>query len=578
MLKIREKLNKFLIDLGYDDKVHAFVKKLKPPWKYIIIVAFFTLIFNVTTVVQPLILAKLFEMIYEHKSIYLLNLIVLVGLILFSVRAVSQYFQSYLISKASHETLNQKRKEFIETIFNQPISIIEKNHSGHLISLVTANLSAIVSDIPGLILGYINSIITLVFSISWIFYKDLTLGIVTVFTLPFLSVVMKYFFKKLENVSELIQQKTSKIITNMNETFRYIRIVKSFNREEYEKNKIFSLLDEYKELQLKLAKISFLQRPTAEFIASLSLILITWYSGYLVITGSLKPFDVLAYWGYVAISVSPITNLSSSIFNTRVIIGYIREFMNTASKLDQNEYDTNRYQFNQYFRFKGKITFKEVSFGYDQKLVLDKVSFEINPGEKIGIIGRSGIGKTTLISLLMKFFTPNSGVIYIDDIDISKINPVIIRNNISILTQETYLFSDTILNNVRYSNPYSSESEVIEACKKAGILEDIISKTDSYNYILMEDGKGLSGGQRQRIALARIFLRDSPIIILDEPTSSLDPETSKYVIQSIFSNFADRTIIIISHNYEVTSFVDRIFMIEEGKIIEVKKQEKFSIG
>ncbi|MCX7759279.1 MAG: ABC transporter ATP-binding protein/permease [bacterium] len=574
MRKIKNIFKKFLVELGYDDNVASFVRKLKPPWRYILGVAVFTLFFNATTIVQPIILAKLFEMIYEQRSIYILNFIVLFGLILFFVRGVSQYFQGYLLAKASQEALNQKRREFIETIFKQPVYILEKNHSGHLISVVISNIASIVSDIPGLILGYINSIITLVFSIGWIFYKDITLGFMTVFTLPFLAFVMRYFFRKLENVSELIQQKISKVITDMNEVFRYIKIVKSFNREEFEKEKIFSLLDEYKNLSLKLSRVSFLQKPTAEFIASLSLIAITWYSGYLVISGVLKPFDVLAYWGYVAISVAPITNLSASIFNTRVIIGYIKQFMNTASKLNENEYDPKLYEYNNFFMFKGKVVFENVSFAYDDKVILNNISFTIKPGEKIGIIGKSGIGKSTLVSLLMKFYKPIGGKIYIDDIEIDKINPVVVRDNISILTQEIYLFSDTILNNVRYSNIRASEEEIFEACKKAGIHEDILSKKESYNYSIMEDGKGLSGGQRQRIALSRIFLKTSSIVILDEPTSSLDPTTSKQIIDSVFSYFKDKTVIIISHNYEISNLLDRIFVLEDGRIVEIDNKNK----
>jgi len=569
--KVNQFWKKFLQDLGFDEDVKNFVKKIKPPWKYIWLILFFTLLLNFTTVIQPLMLAKLFELINSEKSIWLLNLIVLGGILLFLIRGVSQYFQGYLLAKASQEVLTEKRKEFIEIVFKQPVYVLERNHSGHLVSVVISNIAVIVSDLPGLIIGYINSIITLIFSLSWIFYKDVTLGLMTIFTLPALTFVLKHFFKKVENIAELIQQKISHLITGMNEVFRYMRVVKVFNREEFEKQRVFKLIDEYKNLQLRLARISMLQKPAAEFVASLSLIVITWYSGYLVIKGVLKPFDVIAYWGYVAISVSPITNLSASLFNTRVIFGFIKEFMKTLSSLNINEFDNSLYEYNRDIVFRGKITFDSVSFGYDENKILDKVSFTIYPGQKVAIIGKSGIGKSTLISLLVKFYKPIEGKIYIDDIDIEKINPNVLRKNISILTQEIYLFNDSIFKNIEYSKQGASMDEIVEACKKAEIHDEIMSKKEGYNYVVMEDGKGLSGGQRQRIALARLFLKDSPIVILDEPTSALDKINTEKIVKSIFTYFKDKTVIIISHTIDVIKEVDRVFTIQDGKIIEQDK-------
>ncbi len=561
-------INSFLKDIGYNEKVKAFVKKIRIPYKLIFAVIFFTIIFNFTTVIQPFLLAKLFDIIYQERNIGVLNLVVFFGILLFLIRGISQYFQGYFLAKASQDMLNEKRKEFIDLFFKQPVYVIEKNHSGHLISIVINNIGAIVSDLPGLIIGYVNSLVTIIVAMGWIFYKDFVLGFITVFTLPILALVMKHFFKRVENLSELIQQKISKIISEMNEVFRYIKTVKSFNNEEYERNKIFNLLDEYKNLILKISRISYLQKPSAEFVASLSLIFISWYSGYLVIVGKLSPSDVLVYWGYVALSISPITNLSASIFNTKIIFGYINQLMESVSKINENEFDNSIYIYNDPIKFKGKIVFQDVHFGYDEKMVLSGVNLTILPGQKVAIIGKSGIGKSTLVSLLLKFYKPNKGKIFIDNIDITQINPRIIRDNISIFTQEVYLFNNTIIDNIKYSKIGATYEEIVEACIKAGIHSDILSKKEGYNFVVMEDGKGLSGGQRQRVSLARIFLRDSPIVILDEPTSSLDPNTSKSVIQTVFNHFKEKTLIFISHNYEIINMVDKVYVVEDGKVYE----------
>jgi ABC-type multidrug transport system fused ATPase/permease subunit len=370
-----------------------------------------------------------------------------------------------------------------------------------------------------------------------------------------------------------MQEKISETISRMSEVFRYIKIVKVFTREDVEKERLYKLVDELKNLGLKLSSMVFMQKPLAELIVSFVLVIIVWYSSFLVINDVLKPSDVLAYFGYLAICISPISSLSASIFNTKVVFGYVKKFMDTIENLNEDEFDRKKYIYNDFIKLRGEIVFENVVFGYNNNIVLNGINFKINSGEKVAIIGKSGIGKSTLVSLLLKFYNPLSGNIYVDNINLKDINPKVIRNNISLLTQEIYLFNDTILENVRYSDSGKSLEDVMKVCKISGIHEQIISKSEGYNLLIGEDGKGLSGGQRQRISLARILLRDVPIIILDEPTSSLDPNTSNEILDSIFNNFKDKTIIVISHNEDVFKWVDRIFAIQDGKLIEYNKYD-----
>jgi subfamily B ATP-binding cassette protein MsbA len=565
--------------IGYNQNVKEFFKNLKMPYLELILIILSTILFNITTALQPVIFSKLFDIIYQYKSFYYLNLLVLVTIVLFILRGVSQYSQSFLLTKANLKILTDLQKRIFYKIIVQPLSKLDKKNSGELYSITISYIGAIASDLTPLLLTYINSLFILVFVLIWIFYKDIILGIITIIGLPFIGYTLNYYIKKIGNTSDILLEKISALNSKLVQNYRMIKFIKSFKKEEFEKQNIYQLLDNILNLRLKLANILSLQKPVTEIVASLSLIVISWYGGYLVIKGVFKPSDILIYWGYVAISVSPITNLSASLVNTKIIFGYIDTLMNIFKELNENELDDQKYLINEDIDIKGKIEFKDVYFGYNQdQLILEGVNLLIDSGQKVAIVGKTGIGKTSIISLLTKFYLPNNGKILIDDMDLSVINPKIIRNKIGILTQEYYLIEGSIIDNLRYAKDNATFEEIVNACKLAQIHEDIIKLPNGYDTIISEDGKTLSGGQKQRINLARIFLKNPDIIILDEPTSALDPITEKIVISSIENYFNSKTVIIISHKPITLNFVDKIYTIENKKLKEISYNELLKLN
>ncbi|MGC8733501.1 MAG: ABC transporter ATP-binding protein [bacterium] len=565
--------------IGYNQNVKEFFKNLKMPYLELILIILSTILFNITTALQPVIFSKLFDIIYQYKSFYYLNLLVLVTIVLFILRGVSQYSQSFLLTKANLKILTDLQKRIFYKIIVQPLSKLDKKNSGELYSITISYIGAIASDLTPLLLTYINSLFILAFVLIWIFYKDIILGIITIIGLPFIGYTLNYYIKKIGNTSDILLEKISALNSKLVQNYRMIKFIKSFNKEEFEKQNIYQLLDNILNLRLKLANILSLQKPVTEIVASLSLIVISWYGGYLVIKGVFKPSDILIYWGYVAISVSPITNLSASLVNTKIIFGYIDTLMNIFKELNENEFDDQKYVINEDIDIKGKIEFKDVYFGYNQdQLILEGVNLLIDSGQKVAIVGKTGIGKTSIISLLTKFYLPNNGKILIDDMDLSVINPKIIRNKIGILTQEYYLIEGSIIDNLRYAKDNATFEEIVNACKLAQIHEDIIKLPNGYDTIISEDGKTLSGGQKQRINLARIFLKNPDIIILDEPTSALDPITEKIVISSIENYFNSKTVIIISHKPITLNFVDKIYTIENKKLKEISYNELLKLN
>ena len=577
--KIKKTVEDKLRFIGYNQNVKEFFKNLKIPYLELILIILATLVFNLTTALQPVIFSKLFDIIYQYKSFYYLNLLVLVTIVLYLFRGLSQYAQSFLLTKANLKILTDLQREMFYRVIVQPLSKLDKKNSGELFSLTVSYIGAIASDLTPLLLTYINSIFILVFAFIWIFYKDIILGIITIIGLPFIAYTLNYYIKKIGDTSNKILENVSVLNSKLVQNYRMIKFIKSFNKEETEKIRINDLLNNILNLRLKLANILSLQRPVTEIVASLSLIIISWYGGYLVIKGIFKPADILIYWAYVAISVSPITNLTASLVNTKIIFGYIDTIMNIFKELNENELDEKKYIINHNISIKGKIEFKNVYFGYNENdFILEDINLLIEPGQKIAIIGKTGIGKTSIISLLTKFYLPTKGQIFIDDIDLNTINPKVIRNNIGILTQESYLVEGSVIDNLRYAKEDATLDEIVNACKLANVHEDIIKLPNGYDTVISEDGKNLSGGQKQRINLARIFLKNPSIIILDEPTSALDPITEKAVINSINNYFNSKTIIIISHKPITLYFVDKIYTIENKKLREVSYEELLKLN
>ncbi len=576
---IKKTIEEKLKFIGYNENVKEFFKNLKIPYLELILIIIATVLFNITTALQPVIFAKLFDIIYQQKSFYYLNLLVLITIILYILRGLSQYSQSFLLTKVNLKILTDLQKRIFYRVIVQPLSKLDKKNSGELYSITISYIGAIATDITPLLLTYVNSLFILIFALVWIFYKDIILGIITIIGLPFIGYTLNYYIKKIGNISDKILENITELNTKLVQNYRMIKFVKSFNKEENEKFKINNLLDNILNLRLKLANILALQKPVTEIVASLSLIIISWYGGYLVIKGVFKPNDILIYWGYVAISVSPITNLSASLINTKIIFGYIDTLMNILKQLNENELDEKRYLVNDNIKFNGKIQFKDVYFGYNEnEFILEDVNLLINQGQKVAIVGKTGIGKTSIISLLTKFYLPTKGKIFIDDLDLSTINPKVVRNNIGILTQESYLIEGTIIDNLKYAKEDATLDEIINACKLAEVHEDIMKLPNGYETLVSEDGKTLSGGQKQRINLARIFLKNPSIIILDEPTSALDPITEKLVMNSIKNYFKSNTIIIISHKPITLNFVDKIYTIENKKIKEISYEELLKLN
>lgn len=573
--KIIEDKLKFI---GYNQNIKNFLKYLRIPYLELVLIILATILFNITTALQPVIFSKLFDIIYQYRSFYYLNLLILITIILFILRGVSQYAQSFLLSKANLKILNDLQKRIFYSIIIQPLAKLDKKNSGELYSVTISYISAIASDLTPLLLTYINSLFILLFVLIWIFYKDIILGIITIMGLPFIAYTINYYIKKIGNTSNILLEKISALNSKLVQNYRMIKLIKSFNKEELEKKNIYQLLDNILNLRLKLANILSLQKPVTEIVASLSLIVISWYGGYLVIKGVFKPSDILIYWGYIAISISPITNLSASLVNTKIIFGYIDVLMNIFKELNENELDNKRYLINEDINIKGRIEFKDVYFGYNEEFILEGVNLLIDSGQKVAIVGKTGIGKTSIIGLLTKFYLPNEGKIFIDDMDLSIINPKVIRNKIGILTQEYYLIEGSIIDNLRYAKENATFEEIVNACKLAQIHEDIVKLPKGYDAIISEDGKTLSGGQKQRINLARIFLKNPDIIILDEPTSALDPITEKNVIDSIKNYFNSKTVIIISHKPITLNFVDKIYTIENKKLKEVSYSELLKLN
>ena len=345
-----------------------------------------------------------------------------------------------------------------------------------------------------------------------------------------------------------------------------IHEIQSFGREEYETEQVNVSNFEHIKAMLKALKISAIFHPSVEFISSLGTILIVGFGGYFAWKDGLKVEDVVAFLLYLSLFYTPITGLANLLENLQQSMAGAERVM---AVLDAPCEITDKEGAKELKDVKGEIEFEHVSFSYEEGMpVLDDVSFKCAPGKMLALVGPTGVGKTTLTQLISRFYEPTSGRILVDGNALDDVTIESLRQNISPVLQDTFLFNGTIAENIGYASPESDLDAIKEAAKVANIHEDILAMPNGYDTLVGERGLRLSGGQKQRVAIARAILRKSPIIILDEATASVDVETERQIQEAISGIVGSRTIVAIAHRLSTIRNADQILVIENGKITE----------
>ena len=495
------------------------------------------------------------------------TLILVVGIVIFFflMKNLFNYLALYNITFVKNGLLKNLRENLYSKVLNMPISYFLNKKKGDLMSRITADILEIQTSYLSILELMVREPLTIIFTLIVMFTISPQLTLFVTLFIPISGFIISIIGKKLRKDSKEVQQQQSNFLSIIDETISGQKVIKSFLSENFFHNKFKSINNLLYRFSNKVINRKNLAGPFSEFMGILVIGVLLWFGGKMVlINETISGTTFIVFMGLAYNILTPAKNLSKSFYSIKKG-NAAAERVFEIIEYNKNKYDENRTL--DFKKFKKNITFNNVEFSYGEVKILDKISFTINKGESVALVGSSGSGKTTIANLLNGFFGPTSGNILIDDISISNITKESLYRNISIVTQESILFNDTILNNIRIGNLEASKEDIIEASKEANAHEFIQEQLNSYDTTIGDYGNNLSGGQKQRLTIARAMLKSPSILILDEATSSLDSKSEKKIQNAIDKLMHGKTSLIIAHKFSTIKKCDKIILIDKGRII-----------
>jgi subfamily B ATP-binding cassette protein MsbA len=482
------------------------------------------------------------------------------------MEAVGSYTEKYVTTSVGQWVMHDLRLRLYHRIQRLSLAYHDKSRTGDLLSRVTSDIDAIQSFITsGLLSALVNSM-TLVGMVCVMFYINWQFTLIALSVAPLLFGVVYTYTRRIKKASRAVRKKEGEIVSVIQEVLSSIRVVKAFAREDYEERRLQEESLEGVEIALKARSLKAKLAPLVDIIVAIGTAMVLWFGARMALNGTLSAGSLIVFIFYLGKMYKPMQELSKMTdAYSKAAVGYerIKEILDAEGEVkDLPGAKPAPY-------FKGNIEFEQVNFSYspDAPLLKD-VSFKVEQGQVVALVGPTGAGKSTIISLIPRFYDPTSGIVKIDGADVRQFKQKSLRQQISLVLQETLLFHGTIWNNIAYGKPGASRGEIFRAAELANAHEFIDKMPDSYDTIVGERGVTLSGGQRQRIAIARAIIRDTPILILDEPSSGLDAASEKLVFEALDRLMENRTTIVIAHRLSTIRKANCIFVIKDGAIIE----------
>jgi len=480
--------------------------------------------------------------------------------------ALCSYSEKYLTTSVSQWVMHDLRRTLYSHIQRLSLAYHNQKQTGDLISRVTSDIDAIQSFIASGLLGSVLSCLTLVGMIGVMFYINWQFTLIALAVAPVLFVLVYSYTRRIKKAARAVRQKEGEIVSIVQEVFSSIQVVKAFAREDYEQRRLEEESLEGVEIALRARSLKAKLSPLVEIVVAAGTCLVLWFGARMVLTGALSVGSLVVFILYLGKMYKPMQELSKMTDSySKAAVGYerIREVLET----DREIKDVRGARAAPHF--KGRIEFEDVNFSYTpDHPVLKDVSLVIEPGQTAALVGPTGAGKTTIVSLIARFYDPDSGVVRIDGRDVRRFQQKSLRGQISFVLQETLLFHASVWQNIAYGKPEARRAEILRAAELANAHEFIEKLPETYNTVIGERGVTLSGGQRQRLAIARALIRNSPLLILDEPSSGLDASSEKLVFEGLDRLMENKTSIVIAHRLSTIRKADVIFVVDDGRIAE----------
>ena len=517
-------------------------------------------------------LAAIVHSVAGTNKLSTLSFVVVMVLAIAVVGAVSTYFEKYLTTSVAQWVSHDLRRTLYNHIQKLSLSFHDQKRTGDLISRITSDIDTIQDFISQVLLGFIVNVLTLLGMLAVMFYLNWSFTLIALSVAPLLFIVVYSFTSRIKKASRDVRKKEGEIASIASEVLSSIHVVKAFTREEYEQERFEKQSLETVESALAARSLKAKLTPLVEVIVAAGTCLVLWYGVRLVLAGTITPGSLLVFLLYLGKMYKPMRDLSKmtdTISKTQVGYERIREVAETDREV------RNLPGARSAPKLKGEIEFRHVDFKYaDRPLTLKDVNFKLEPGQVGALVGPTGAGKTTIASLIARFYEPSGGQVLIDGKDVRRYKIKSLRRQISFVLQESLLFRAPIWQNIAYGRPEASRQEIIEAARLANADEFIVKLPEGYDTMVGERGVTLSGGQRQRIAIARAIVRNSPILILDEPTSGLDAASEELVFDALQRLMEGRTSIVIAHRLATIQKADVIFVIDDGTIVQQGTHEE----
>jgi subfamily B ATP-binding cassette protein MsbA len=537
----------------------------KPYWSRLVIAALASLGVGAMDGTFAWLVEPLLKKIFAENQLFILSLLPFGIVLLFLFRGTCRFLNDYFMKTAGQLAIQKIRNEIYEKSMGLSLGFFNKHSTGVLMSRVLNDVNAMQDGVANIITGIFRDGFSAIALLGVIFYRNWQLALISFLVIPATAYPAQLIGKKIKRFSKMGQEKMGDISSVLQETFSGVKVIKAFGLEAREVEKFRNKNLQFYGVVRKSIRYDALTAPIMEGIISFGVAGVVWYGGYTVISGKMTSPEFFSFITAMALLYAPIRKLNSA-FNT------LQRSMGAAERvfevIDQKPHIVDPVDPVKIDRVQGVVRFDNVSFSYDDEPVIQKVTIEAGKGQIVALVGPSGGGKTTLVSLLARFYDVTEGAVLIDGIDIRRLKVQDLLKQIALVDQETILFNDTIANNIRYGKTTAGDAEVEAAARAAFAHDFIVEMPEGYQTNIGDRGVRLSGGQRQRLCIARAILKDAPILILDEATSALDTESEQMVQGALNNLMKNRTTFVVAHRLSTILHADTIVVLESGKVVE----------
>ena len=552
---------KQIIKRLYKDYISKYVLK-------ILLAAFFSVLVAISTSATAWLLDPAIEKLFLNKDRTLIFLIPFAIILAFSTKGIALYQAKIIMIQISEEVKKMLQIDMLKSFINADTQIIESRHTGKYISNLSFDVDQITRMLAEAFLSIFKDGLTLIGLLSVMFFQNWKLSLIAIIMIPLATIIARKLGRRMGKVATEAQEKSGNLNRYFVDLFKNHKIIKIFQRENFENQRSEEYVNALKDKSIKIRSVYLRSTPIMEVLTGFMIALLIFYSGKLIIDEELNINNFFSFLAAMMLAYQPVKSL------TKVNIA-ISQGLSAAKRIIpiidiKNEINKNESSDNVKIK-DGTITFDNINFSYNsnpEKIVLKNISLKINGGKMTALVGQSGSGKSTLLNMIPRIYNPISGSIKIDNQDLTGINLMSLRKQISIVDQNTTLFDDTVFNNIKYAQPDSSNEEIMQAAKLSMSEEFINNLENGFETKIGENGVKLSGGEKQRLSIARAFLKKSKIILLDEATSSLDSDTEEKIQKAIEELIHDKTTIVIAHRLSTVLNSEKIYVMEKGRILD----------